>query len=51
MQSASFTYPTAGPEAAEAALKILNGETVPKAIEVPSQRVTKDNVETVEPVF
>lgn len=51
LQSASFSYPTAGPEAAEAALKILNGETVPKEIEVPSQKVTKDNVEAVDTVF
>lgn len=51
LQSASFSYPTAGPEAAAAALKILNGETVPKEIEVPSQKVTKDNVEAVDTVF
>lgn len=51
LQSASFSYPTAGPEAAEAALKILNGETVPKEIEVPSQKVTKDNVEAIDTVF
>ncbi|HEY9163617.1 MAG TPA: substrate-binding domain-containing protein [Magnetovibrio sp.] len=51
LQAASFTYPTASKEAAEAALKILNGESVPKEIEVPSQIVTKDNVEAVDTVF
>lgn len=50
-QDATFTYPTAGSEAAEAAVKILNGEPVPREIEVPSQMVTKDNVDDVETVF
>jgi len=50
-QAATFTYPTAGKEGAEAALEILAGKTVDKEIEVPSQMVTKDNVETVPPVF
>lgn len=50
-QAATFTYPTAGQEGAEIALKILSGETVAREIEVPSQMVTKDNVETVKPVF
>lgn len=51
LQSASFTYPTASEEAAKAALKILNGETVAKEIEVPSKIVTKENVEAVDTVF
>lgn len=50
-QAATFTYPTAGKEGAEAALQILAGKTVAKAIEVPSQMVTKENVETVDTVF
>lgn len=50
-QAATFTYPTAGKEGAEVALKILAGKSVPKEIEVPSQMVTKENVETVDTVF
>lgn len=50
-QAATFTYPTAGKEGAEAALKILAGKTVAKSIEVPSQMVTKENVENVDTVF
>lgn len=50
-QAATFTYPTAGKEGAEIALKILAGETVARSIEVPSEIVTKDNVETIDTVF
>lgn len=50
-QNATFTYPTAGEQGAQAAMKILHGETVPRLIEVPSTMVTKDNVDAVEPIF
>lgn len=39
---ACFEYPTGGKEAIEVALKILNGEKVPKEIELPSRVYTKD---------
>ncbi len=50
-QLASFTYPTSGTEAAALALRLLAGETVPREVEVPSVRVTAENVEQVEPIF
>jgi len=50
-QSATFVYPTVGREGAEYAVKILLGETVPKVLRVPSQMVTKDNVDNVAPIF
>jgi ribose transport system substrate-binding protein len=42
---ASFEYPTGGLEAIQTALKILNGEDVPKEITLRSRVFTKDNVE------
>jgi ribose transport system substrate-binding protein len=49
---ATFEYPTGGQEVIETALKILNGETVPKKITLGSRIFTKDNVksggETIE---
>lgn len=50
-QDASFLYPTFGREGALYALKILNGETVPREIIVESKMVTRDNVEQVKPIF
>lgn len=50
-QSASFTYPTCAEEAVEAVLAIAEGRTPAKTIHVPSQRVTRDNVEQVVPIF
>ncbi|MFC1673454.1 substrate-binding domain-containing protein, partial [Pseudomonadota bacterium] len=50
-QAATFTYPTAGVEGAALAVRILNGETVSKSVEVPSTMVTKENVEQVDTVF
>ncbi len=41
---ATFQYPTGGREAIETALKILNGETVPKDITLGSRFFTMDNV-------
>jgi len=42
---ASFEYPTGGREAIQTALKILNGENVPKEITLRSRVFTKDNVD------
>jgi ribose transport system substrate-binding protein len=42
---ATFQYPTGGAEAIDVALKILNGESVPKRITLGSRMFTKDNVE------
>ena len=50
-QDASFTYPTGGKEGAEFAVKILQGETVPKEYILESIIVTQENVEHVEPIF
>ena len=43
--SASFEYPTGGEKAIEIALKILEGEKVPKEITLPSRVFTKETVE------
>ena len=48
---ATFLYPTAGKEGAEAVIKILEGKKVPKEIIIDSQMITKKNVEKVEPIF
>jgi ribose transport system substrate-binding protein len=50
-QSASYTYPTCADEAVNVILRIADGQSVPKSIRVPSQRVTRDNVEQIEPIF
>jgi len=50
-QAATFTYPTSGKEGAELAMQILMGKAVGREIEVPSQMVTRSNVEQVETVF
>lgn len=41
---ASFEYPTGGKEAIEIALKILNGESVPKEMTLPSRVFTQENI-------
>ncbi len=43
--AASFEYPTGGKEAIDTALRILNGEKVPKEITLRSKFFTKDNVD------
>ena len=50
-QAASFTYPTFGKEGAEYALRLLRGEAVPKEVIVESIMVTRENAESVEPIF
>lgn len=49
--SVTFTYPTGGREGAEAALAILQGKPVPREIVLKSIKVTRDNVDEVEPIF
>lgn len=43
--SATFQYPTGGAEAIAMALRILNGETVPKEVTLGSRLFTKENVD------
>ncbi|MCW8888020.1 MAG: substrate-binding domain-containing protein, partial [Gammaproteobacteria bacterium] len=50
-QSASFTYPTAGRQGAEAVLKIIRGESVPKKQSIPFTMVTNKNVEQIKTIF
>ncbi len=50
-QAISFTYPTGGTEGAQAAVKILNGEQVHKEMILKSIRVSRENVDSVEPIF
>lgn len=45
IMDATFQYPTGVVEAIEIALKILNGEEVPKEITLGSRVFTEDNVE------
>lgn len=50
-QDASFLYPTFAEEGAGAAMRILRGEPVPREIVVESKKITRDNVERIEPIF
>jgi len=43
--SATFLYPTCGKEAIEYAVKILNGEDVPKKVTLETAVITKENAE------
>jgi len=45
---ATFKYPTGGREAISYALRILNGEKVPRAVELKTSLITKDNVNEYE---
>lgn len=42
--TATFEYPTGGREAIQSALKILNGEEVPKTVTLSSRVFTQDNI-------
>ncbi|MGC9328982.1 MAG: substrate-binding domain-containing protein, partial [Candidatus Hinthialibacter sp.] len=42
---ATFWYPTCGREAIEYAIKILNGESVPKTVTLPTLLVTQENAQ------
>lgn len=50
-QNASFTYPTAGEQGAEAVLKLMRGEKLAKEQKIPFVKVTKENVEQVETII
>jgi len=50
-ESASFTYPTCAAEAAQVVMEIAAGRDVPRYIAVPSQKITRANVERVKPIF
>ena len=50
-QSASILFPLGGHKTVEIALKILQGEKVPRHILIPVKLVTKENVNEVQPVF
>lgn len=45
--NASFMYPTGGEEVIRTAMRILNGETVEKEIELRSAQIRKSNAETL----
>ncbi|MDM5272394.1 substrate-binding domain-containing protein [Sulfurovum sp. zt1-1] len=50
-QSASILFPLGGKVAAEVAISLLNGESVPKHIQIPVKLVTQENVKEVSPIF
>lgn len=50
-QDSSFVYPLCGKEAAEAVLAIIGGQHVAKEIVLPTQHVTKRNVDEHQPIF
>jgi len=50
-QSGSVLFPLGGKASVEIALKIFAGETVPHHIFIPVQLVTRESVDTVEPIF
>jgi len=50
-QNATFTYPTSGREGAQLAVRILKGEMVAREVEVPSEMVTRINVDHIDTVF
>ncbi|CAE6961509.1 substrate-binding domain-containing protein [Paraburkholderia domus] len=50
-EAATWLYPPAGTEGMAVALKVLKGEKVPPKVLLPTVRVTKDNVNLVQPAF
>lgn len=50
-QDASFTYPTCAREAADLVRALRDGKSIPKHVLVPSQMVTRDNVEQIDAIF
>lgn len=50
-QTGSVLFPLGGRMAVEVARKILNREKVAKHVVIPVQLVTRDNVESVDPIF
>lgn len=43
----TFTYPFPGAEGVKTAIRLIDGETVDKVIDMPSQLITEDNVDDV----
>jgi ribose transport system substrate-binding protein len=50
-QTASIRFLLGGHKTVEIALKILQGEEVPRHVVIPVKLVTKENVNEVQPVF
>ena len=50
-QAASFIYPICAKETAAVVLKILKGKKVAKKISVESKLITKNNVNSISPIF
>lgn len=50
-QTASVLFPLGGDKAVEIAVKILNGEKVPKHIFIPVTVVDQTNVDSIKPIF
>lgn len=50
-QALSFTFPTGGREGAELAIRILQGEVVPRLLEITTQPVTPATAVSLEPIF
>lgn len=50
-QSGSVLFPLGGKKSIEVAIKIFNGESVPKHIVIPVKLITKNNVEQEAPIF
>jgi len=50
-QSASFLYPTSAKETAKIVIDILAGKKVPKKVTVDSVKITKENVDKINPIF
>ncbi len=48
---ATYLYPTAAKEGAQAVRQILAGESVEKDQVLPTVRITKENLDKVEPIF
>ena len=51
MQTGSIKFPLGGKQSVDYAIKIFEGEKLPKHIYIPVELVTKANVEKVEPIF
>jgi ribose transport system substrate-binding protein len=50
-QTGSVLFPLGGKKSVDIAMKIFEGKKVPKHIFIPVKLVTKENVETTEPIF
>ncbi len=50
-QTGSVLFPLGGKQSAEVILKIFEGKTVPRHVQIPVSLVTRENVERVQPVF